>query len=62
MAELEITTRCLRTLFRVAQEQRWLNQNREAIALYNRRVAQCGLLADEAGLLCHADDAIERPT
>jgi Post-segregation antitoxin CcdA len=33
------------------QERRWLEENREAIESYNRRVAEHGLLADHAGLL-----------
>jgi Post-segregation antitoxin CcdA len=32
-------------------EQRWLEDNREAIAHYNRRIAEHGLLSDDAGLL-----------
>ena len=32
------------------QERRWLEKNREAIEAYNRRVAEHGLLSDEAGL------------
>jgi post-segregation antitoxin (ccd killing protein) len=32
-------------------EQRWLEDNREAIVHYNRRVAEHGLLSDDAGLL-----------
>jgi post-segregation antitoxin (ccd killing protein) len=31
-------------------EKRWLDDNREAIAHYNRRVAERGLLSDDAGL------------
>jgi hypothetical protein len=34
-----------------ALEQRWLEENAEAIAQYNRRVAEEGLLSDEVGLL-----------
>jgi antitoxin CcdA len=41
----------LRGLIRVEQERRWLEENREAIAQYNRRVAEHGLLSDDAGLL-----------
>jgi post-segregation antitoxin CcdA len=33
------------------QERRWLQENREAIEAYNRRVAQHGLLSDHTGLL-----------
>jgi post-segregation antitoxin (ccd killing protein) len=36
---------------RLRQEWRWLQENREAIAQYNRRVAEEGLLSDSAGLL-----------
>jgi antitoxin CcdA len=41
----------LRGLIRAEQERRWLEENREAIAQYNRRVAEHGLLSDDAGLL-----------
>ncbi len=41
----------LRGLIRADQERRWLEENREAIAQYNRRVAEHGLLSDNAGLL-----------
>ena len=41
----------LRMLVRAEREKRWLNDNQEAIAAYNRRVAEHGLLADDAGLL-----------
>jgi len=41
----------LRGLIRVEQERRWLEENQEAIAQYNRRVAVHGLLSDHAGLL-----------
>jgi len=41
----------LRTLVRVEREKRWLSENQEAIAAYNRRVAEHGLLSDDAGLL-----------
>jgi len=41
----------LRGLVRAEQERRWLQDNQEAIAYYNRRVAERGLLADDAGLL-----------
>ena len=42
--------RRLRTIIRAEQEKRWLEQNRAALAAYNARVAEHGLLADEAGL------------
>lgn len=38
--------RHLRGLVGAEQERRWLKENREAIAQYNRRVAEQGLLAD----------------
>ena len=41
----------LRTIVRADQEKRWLEENRAAIEAYNARVAQHGLLSDEAGLL-----------
>jgi len=41
----------LRTIVRAEQEKRWLQENREALAAYNLRVAQSGLLSDEAGML-----------
>jgi post-segregation antitoxin (ccd killing protein) len=33
------------------RKKQWLEENREAIAHYNRRVAEHGLLSDDAGLL-----------
>jgi hypothetical protein len=33
---------------RSEREKRWLEQNREAVAQYNRRVADRGLLSDDA--------------
>jgi len=47
----ETLERRLRTIVKVEQERRWLEENREAIEAYNRRVAEYGLLSDEAGLL-----------
>jgi antitoxin CcdA len=41
----------LRSIIRAERERRWLEENREAIAQYNRRVAEHGLLSDDAGLL-----------
>ena len=41
----------LRGLVRAELERRWLQENQEAIAYYNRRVAEQGLLSDDAGLL-----------
>jgi antitoxin CcdA len=40
----------LRTIVRVEMEKRWLEENRSAIEAYNRRVAEHGLLSDEAGV------------
>jgi post-segregation antitoxin (ccd killing protein) len=40
-----------RDLVRAEQERRWLRKNRKAIAQYNRRVAERGLLSDDAGPL-----------
>ena len=42
--------RRLRTLVRAERERRWLDENRAAIEAYNRRVAEHGLLSDEAGI------------
>ena len=47
MAVLEASVQLLRNLVRAAREQRWLRENWEAIAHYNRRVAERGLLADD---------------
>jgi antitoxin CcdA len=47
----ETLERHLRDLIRAVREQRWRQENAEAIAQYNRRVAERGLLSDEAGLL-----------
>lgn len=47
----ETLERRLRTIVRVEQERRWLEENRQAIEAYNRRVAEHGLLSDHAGLL-----------
>jgi antitoxin CcdA len=47
----EILERRLRAIVRAEQEKRWLEENRAAIDAYNKRVAQHGLLTDEAGLL-----------
>jgi antitoxin CcdA len=47
----ETLERRLRTIVKAEQERRWLEENREAIEAYNRRVAQHGLLSDHAGLL-----------
>jgi antitoxin CcdA len=46
----EILERQLRDLTRAARELRWRQENAEAFAQYNRRVAERGLLSDEAGL------------
>jgi antitoxin CcdA len=47
----ETLERRLRSLVRAELEKQWLEENREAIAHYNRRVAEDGLLSDHAGLL-----------
>jgi antitoxin CcdA len=47
----ETLERRLRMIVRADQEKRWLEENRAAIEAYNARVAQHGLLSDEAGLL-----------
>ena len=47
----ETLERRLRAIVRAERERRWLEQNRDAIAAYNRRVAEHGLLSDESGLL-----------
>jgi antitoxin CcdA len=41
----------LRSLVRAEHERRWLEDNQEAITQYNRRVAELGLLSDDASLL-----------
>ena len=41
----------LRTIVRAEQERRWLEENKTALAAYNRRVSTHGLLSDDAGLL-----------
>ena len=46
----ETLERRLRTIVKAEQERRWLEENREAIEAYNRRVAEHGLLSDHAGL------------
>ena len=43
--------RRLRMIVKAERERRWLEENREAIEAYNRRVAEHGLLSDEAGML-----------
>jgi antitoxin CcdA len=47
----ETLERRLGTLVRAEREKRWLAENRAAIEAYNRRVADLGLLSDEAGQL-----------
>jgi antitoxin CcdA len=47
----ETLERRLGTLVRAEREKRWLAENRAAIEAYNRRVADHGLLSDEAGRL-----------
>jgi antitoxin CcdA len=46
----ETLERRLRSLVRAELEKRWLQDNQEAIAQYNRRVAEHGLLSDDADL------------
>jgi antitoxin CcdA len=41
----------LRSIVRAEHERRWRQENQEAIAQYNRRVAEQGLLSDDAGRL-----------
>jgi post-segregation antitoxin (ccd killing protein) len=38
------------TIVRAEREKRWLEQNGSALEAYNRRVEECGLLSDYAGL------------
>jgi antitoxin CcdA len=40
----------LRKIVQVELERRWLSENRAAIEAYNKRVAEHGLLSDEAGV------------
>jgi len=47
----ETLERRLRMIVKAEQERRWLEENRAALEAYNRRVAEHGLLSDEAGLL-----------
>ena len=47
----ETLERRLRSLVRTELERQWLQDNQEAIAHYNRRVAERGLISDDAGLL-----------
>jgi post-segregation antitoxin (ccd killing protein) len=44
--------RFLRSATQAELQKQWSEDNREAIAQYNRRVAEHGLLSDDAGLLC----------
>lgn len=41
----------LRTIVKAERESDWLRQNHAAIEAYNRRVAEHGLLSDDATLL-----------
>jgi antitoxin CcdA len=41
----------LRMIVKAEQEKRWLEENRGALAAFNARVAEHGLLSDDAGLL-----------
>jgi antitoxin CcdA len=45
----ETLERRLRTIVSAELEARWLEHNRGALDAYNRRVAEHGLLSDEAG-------------
>lgn len=47
----ETLERRLHTIVRAELERRWLDDNRVALDAYNRRVAEQGLLSDDAGLL-----------
>jgi len=47
----ETLERRLRTIVRADLERRWLEQNHAAIKAYNARVAEHGLLSDDASLL-----------
>jgi antitoxin CcdA len=47
----ETLERRLSTIVRAEREKRWLAENQTAIEAYNRRVADHGLLSDEAGRL-----------
>jgi Post-segregation antitoxin CcdA len=40
-----------RSLVRAEREWQWLQDNREAISQYNCRIAEHGVLSDDAGLL-----------
>ena len=46
----ETLERRLLMIVRAEREKRWLEENRAAIEAYNRRVAEQGLLSDEAGI------------
>jgi len=46
----ETLERRLHMIVRAEREKRWLEENRAAIEAYNRRVAEQGLLSDEAGI------------
>jgi antitoxin CcdA len=46
----EVLERRLRMIVSAERGRKWLDDNREAIEAYNRRVAEHGLLSDEAGL------------
>jgi len=47
----ETLERRLRSIVRAEREKDWLTQNQAAIEAYNRRVAEHGLLSDDATLL-----------
>jgi post-segregation antitoxin (ccd killing protein) len=46
---VDIMERHLRSLVRAERERCWLRDDQEAIAHYNRRVVDHGLLSDDAG-------------
>ena len=41
----------LRARVKAHREKRWVEENKEALAVYNLRVSEHGLLSDKAGLL-----------
>jgi post-segregation antitoxin (ccd killing protein) len=54
VARMEATSgigRVARKRARAELEKHWFEENRDAIAHYNRRVAEHGLLSDDAGRL-----------
>lgn len=43
--------RRLRAIIKAGHEKRWLEENKAALAAYNKRVSSQRLLSDDAGLL-----------